>query len=224
MSESVKIAPSILSANFLELGRDLESISNADFVHFDVMDGNFVPNLSFGIPVLKQVKAATDLTVDVHLMIDNPDSMVDAFIDAGADIVFFHQEAAVHSHRLVSHIHDRGRKAAIALNPGTSVSTLDAIIADLDMVLIMTVNPGYGGQAFIESCVEKVREVRALCERKGVNPLVEVDGGINAETASVICEAGANVLVAGSSVFKGDHAANIDELRRIADASLAKRA
>ena len=221
---SVRIAPSILSANFLDLGAELDAISTADFVHFDVMDGNFVPNLSFGIPVLKQVKPATDLVVDAHLMIDNPDSMADSFIEAGADIICFHQEATCHAHRLVGHIHDCGKKAAIALNPGTPANTLESLIVDLDMVLVMTVNPGFGGQRFIDSTLDKIREVRAMCDRKGVRPLIEVDGGINEETAGLVCGAGAKVLVAGSSVFKGDYAANIASLREAGNSACEKRA
>ena len=224
MLEDVKIAPSLLSANFLELGSELERISSADMVHFDVMDGSFVPNLSFGIPVLKQLRGATELPLDVHLMVERPDALLDDFIDAGADYVCFHQEAAPHAHRLVSHIHERGRKAAMALNPGTAPCVLESIIEDLDMVLVMTVNPGFGGQAFIESSPAKIREVRAMCDRHGVRPLIEVDGGIADSTAARVCEAGANVLVAGSSVFRGDYAANIASLRECGRQGLSRQA
>lgn len=224
MLEDVMIAPSVLSANFLELGAELDRIATADLVHYDVMDGNFVPNLSFGIPVLRQLKAATDLPVDVHLMVERPDALLEDFIDAGADYVCFHQEAAPHAHRLVSRIHERGRKAAMALNPGTAPCVLESIIGELDMVLVMTVNPGFGGQSFIPSSLEKVREVRALCDRHGVRPLIEVDGGIGAANAAEVCAAGANVLVAGSSVFRGDYAANIAELRAAGRRGLSRQA
>lgn len=224
MLDDVMIAPSILSANFLELGSELERISSADLVHFDVMDGSFVPNLSFGIPILKQVKKATELPLDVHLMIEHPDTLLDDFIDAGADYVCFHQEAAPHAHRLISHIHERGCKAAMALNPGTAPCVLESVVSDLDMILVMTVDPGFGGQAFIPSSIEKVREVRALCERHGVAPLIEVDGGIGTANAAAICDAGANVLVAGSSVFRGDYADNIQSIREQARQGISRQA
>lgn len=216
MFDTPKIAPSILSANFMELGHEIDRISTADYIHFDVMDGRFVPNLSFGLPILRQLKTYTDLPIDVHLMIDNPDSMIDEYIDAGADIVCFHLEAATHPHRIISRIHEKGRLAAIALNPGTPVSALDPLIYDLDMVLIMSVNPGYGGQKFIDSTVHKLKAVRALCTQAQVNPIIEVDGGINTRTAELVCRYGANLLVAGSSVFHDDYAHNIAALRKAA--------
>lgn len=207
------IAPSILSANFLELGRELDAIATADFVHFDVMDGSFVPNLSFGLPILKQVKTTTSLPLDVHLMIQNPDEMALAYAEAGADIVCFHQEAATHAHRIISALHEKGVAAGMALNPATSVSSLDAIVADLDLILVMSVNPGFGGQSFIPHTLNKLREVRALCDRAGVAPLIEVDGGVSAMNAEEICACGANMLVAGSAVFKGEPAERIAEIR-----------
>ncbi|MDY2787980.1 MAG: ribulose-phosphate 3-epimerase, partial [Atopobium sp.] len=146
MQHEVLIAPSILSADFMRLGDELDRIATADYIHFDVMDGNFVPNLSFGIPVLKQVKAHCDVPVDVHLMISNPDEMVDTYLDAGADMLCFHIEAAQHAHRIISRIHERGARAGVALNPGTSVTLLDSLLHEVDMILIMSVNPGYGGQ------------------------------------------------------------------------------
>lgn len=213
MHQEVLIAPSVLSADFMQLGAELDKIATADYIHFDVMDGNYVPNLSFGIPILKQVKAYSKLPVDVHLMISNPDEMVDTYLDAGADIVCFHVEAAKHAHRIISRIHERGALAGVALNPGTSVAMLDSLVHDVDLILIMSVNPGYGGQSYIPTTAEKLKKVRALCQAAGVSPLIEVDGGINTQTAQEICSCGATMLVAGSAVFKGDYAQNISELR-----------
>ncbi len=223
LNEDVRIAPSILSADFTQLGSDLDSISNADFVHYDVMDGHFVPNLSFGVEILRQVKAATQVPVDVHLMVSNPEECVPWYLEAGADVVSFHWEAQAHAHRLVSLIHDAGAKAAIALNPATPVNVLDAIIEDLDMVLLMTVNPGFGGQSFIENSYAKLRALAALCKEHGVSPLVEVDGGIGAQNAERVVRAGANVLVAGSAVFKSeDRSKAIGDIRSAGAAGLVK--
>ena len=223
--EDIRIAPSVLSADFSRLAAELDEVSSADLVHYDVMDGHFVPNLSFGLDILRTVKAHTDLPVDVHLMITNPDEMVEKFLDAGADVVSFHLEATAHAHRLVSLIHDRGARASIALNPATPVHLLEPILDDLDMVLVMTVNPGFGGQSFIESSVRKLCRLRRMCDEHGVSPLVEVDGGISAATAGKVCGAGANVLVAGSAVFGApDRAAAIDEIRRAGALGVSKSA
>lgn len=224
MLGDVKIAPSILSADFMHLADELDSIASADYIHFDVMDGSFVPNLSFGLPILKQVKAASSLPVDVHLMISNPDTMVENYLAAGADIVCFHQEAAIHAHRLVAQIHDAGAKAGIALNPATPVSTLEAIVGDLDLVLVMSVNPGFGGQSFIGSTYRKLEALKALCERVGAHPIVEVDGGVGPANAEKICAAGATMLVAGSAVFNGDPAQSIAALREAGRAGLSRKA
>lgn len=225
LENSIKIAPSVLSADFCRLGEDLKDIQTADFIHYDVMDGHFVPNLSFGINILRQVKAATELPVDVHLMITNPDEMVEKYLDAGADVLTFHWEATAHAHRLVHLIKDRGAKASIALCPATPVSVLESIIDDLDMVLVMTVNPGFGGQKFIASSASKLRRLRRMCEEHGVSPLVEVDGGIAEATAGTVTAAGANVLVAGSAVFGAkDRAAAIAGIRRAGELGCAKRA
>lgn len=217
MSNEIKIAPSILSADFSRLGSELVDIASADLVHFDVMDGHFVPNLTFGLDVLRAVKAATSLPVDAHLMISNPDEMVEKYLDAGADIVSFHYEATAHAHRLVSLIHERGAVASVALNPATPVYALEPIIDDLDMVLVMTVNPGFAGQRFIESSTRKLRRLRRMCDEHGVNPMIEVDGGLSAQNASEVTRAGANVIVAGSAVFgAADRAASIADIRRSA--------
>ncbi|WP_273396823.1 ribulose-phosphate 3-epimerase [Thermophilibacter mediterraneus] len=223
--EEILVAPSVLSADFTRLADELGDVSSADLVHFDVMDGHFVPNLTFGLDVLRAVKSATDLPVDVHLMISNPDEMVEKYLDAGADVVSFHYEATAHAHRLVSLIRDRGARASVAINPATPVCLLEPILEDLDMVLVMTVNPGFGGQSFIESSPRKVRRLRRMCDEHGVHPLIEVDGGISSATAAAVTSAGARVLVAGSAVFgAADRAAAIADIRRAGLAGASKTA
>ena len=225
MLEEIKIAPSVLAADFARLGADVADVATADLIHFDVMDGHFVPNISFGPDVLRAVKASTDLPVDVHLMVSNPDDQVEKYLDAGADMVSFHYEAATHAHRLVARIHERGAKAAIALNPATPVCLLEPILGELDMVLVMTVDPGFGGQALIESSPRKLRRLRRMCDEHGVNPLVEVDGGISAKNVADVASAGANVFVAGSAVFgAADRAAAIADIRRAGQAGVSKMA
>ena len=225
LTEGTLIAPSVLSADFTRLGEELDSISDADYVHYDVMDGHFVPNLSFGTAVLSQVKAATSLPIDVHLMVANPEECARWYLEAGADAVSFHWEAQTHAARLVSLIHDAGARAGVALTPATPVSVLEAIIDELDLVLIMSVNPGFGGQRFLEGTIGKLRTLRALCTSHGVRPLVEVDGGIGASNAGVVCAAGANLLVAGSSIFgTTDRAAAIAKIRTAGDLGLAREA
>lgn len=224
LNEDVRVAPSVLSADFTKLGQELEDIQGADLIHYDVMDGHFVPNVSFGMGILRQVKAATDIPLDVHLMVTNPEEQASWFLDAGADIVTFHMEAQTHANRLCSLIHDAGAKAAVALNPATPVSLLDSVIEDVDMVLVMTVNPGFGGQSFIEGSIAKLRKLRALCAEHGVSPWVEVDGGIVAGNAERVVAAGANVLVAGSSVFGAtDRAGAIGALREAGRRGLTRR-
>lgn len=225
MIEDVRIAPSILSADIANLSRDLDAISSADFVHVDVMDGHFVPNLTFGPSVVKAAKANSDLPADVHLMITNPDETAEEYARAGADIVTFHWEAATHAHRVVMGIHEAGAKAGISLNPATPVSVLEDIISDLDLVLVMSVNPGFGGQKFIPNTLRKLRQVRALAAEQGVSPLVEVDGGVGAANAAQIVEAGANVLVAGSAVYGSeDRATAISQIRDAGRQGLTRRA
>ena len=214
MLSDVRIAPSILSADLMCLGEELDSIKSADYIHFDVMDGVFVPNLTFGPTLLSQVKAASDLPVDAHLMIADPDRRVGAYLDAGADIVTFHYEAQLHALRTISLIKDRGAKAGIALNPGTPTSALECLIEDVDLVLVMSVNPGFSGQAFIRHTYDKLRQVRSMPSEHRVAPLIEVDGGISAANAERVVRAGANLLVAGNAVFKADdRAAAIDDIR-----------
>ena len=193
------VAPSTLSADFLRLGEAIQMVeeSEAEWVHCDIMDGHFVPNISYGIPIVKAVRPATKKVVDCHLMIEHPELYVEAFAAAGADMITVHQEACVHLDRRVAQIHDLGCKAGVALNPATPVETLVDILHAVDMVLIMSVNPGFGGQKFIPRALDKVRRLRALAP----DLLIQVDGGVNAETGAQLVAAGADVLVAGSYVF-----------------------
>lgn len=217
MSHAIKISPSILSADMANLARDLDRISNADYIHVDVMDGHFVPNLSYGTAIVKACKSATEIPLDVHLMVTNPDSTVDWYIDAGADLITVHYEASTHLHRTICHIKDRGCLAGVVLNPATPVSVLEDIIDELDMVLLMSVNPGFGGQAFIPRTIDKLLQLKAMCEAHGVDPLIEVDGGVGASNAADVAAAGATVLVAGSAVFGADNPAlAIDAIRQAA--------
>lgn len=212
----IKIAPSILSADFTRLGEDISSVRSADLLHFDVMDGNFVPNLSFGLPVLKSVRKYTDMELDVHLMIDKPVRYIEQFAESGADILSVHLEAD-HPTQIQAALEEMKRcgvKRAIALRPITGAKAILPYVEQLDMVLVMTVEPGFGGQAFMEQQLETIREVRSLLDRYHPGCDLEVDGGIAAQTAALVKEAGANVLVAGSAVFgKEDRAQAIQALR-----------
>jgi ribulose-phosphate 3-epimerase len=197
------IAPSILSADFLHLGKDIEMInsSQAEWVHIDVMDGVFVPNISYGIPVVKAVRKATTKLLDVHLMIVNPERYFEAFRNAGADILTFHYEASVHLNRSVAQVKELGMKAGVVLNPHTPVNVLSDILSELDLVLIMSVNPGFGGQKFIENTYQKVKTLKQMILATGKNILIEVDGGVDLSNAGKLVQAGADVLVAGNTVF-----------------------
>lgn len=211
----MKIAPSLLSANFLRLEEDIEMVnrSEAAYLHLDVMDGVFVPNISFGFPVMQAVASASTKPLDVHLMIVEPQKWVSQVRDLGAEIMNVHQEACLHLHRTVQAIHDAGMKAGVTLCPATPVNTLVDIIGDVDLVLIMSVNPGFGGQPFIPHSVEKVRELRCLIDATGSRAVIEVDGGVNLTTGALLAEAGADILVAGSSVFNApDPSAAITQL------------
>lgn len=197
----------MLAADFTNLGKDIEMINNsdADMLHLDVMDGVFVPNISFGFPVLKQVSEICRKPLDVHLMIVEPEKWISQVRDIGADMMNIHQEACLHLYSTISHIHEAGMKAGVTLCPATPVSTLTDIISDLDMVLLMSVEPGFGGQKFIPHTLEKVRQLRKLISESGSRALIEIDGGVNAKTAPKLAEAGADILVAGSYVFGSDN-------------------
>lgn len=214
----VRIAPSILSADFAHLGDEVAAVASAgaDFIHVDVMDGHFVPNLTIGPIVIKAIRKATALPFDVHLMIAPVDPYIDEFAAAGANILTVHPEAGPHLHRTIQRIKGAGLKAGVALNPGTPAAAALAVIDDVDMILVMSVNPGFGGQAFIPSQLGKIAEIRKAIDASGRDIMLEVDGGVNAETARSVIAAGADVLVAGSAVFKGGksaYAANISGLR-----------
>jgi len=213
----IKIAPSILSADFARLGEEVQAVARggADYIHVDVMDGHFVPNLTIGPLVVEAVRKVTDLPLDVHLMIENPDRYIADFANAGADIITVHQEAVPHLHRTVQLIKSLGKKAGVSINPATPASTLDVILDELDLVLVMTVNPGFGGQGFIASGLAKVAALRQEIDRRGLGVELEVDGGVKTDNIGRIAAAGANVFVAGSAVFgAADYAATIAELRR----------
>lgn len=214
----VRIAPSILSADFARLGEEIAAVAaaGADFIHVDVMDGHFVPNITIGPFVVAAARKATTLPFDVHLMIAPVDPYIDEFVKAGADILTVHPEAGPHLHRTLERIRAAGAKAGVALNPATPPSAIEAVIGDVDLILVMSVNPGFGGQSFIRSQLKKIEIIRKLIDASGREIMLEVDGGVNASTAKDAIAAGADVLVAGSAVFRGDpksYAANIAALR-----------
>lgn len=202
----VRISPSILSADFARLGEEVAAVSaaGADFIHIDVMDGHFVPNLTMGPSIVKAIRKTTSTPFDVHLMISPVDHFIAGFRDAGADILTVHPEAGPHLHRTLQSIHSAGAKAGVALNPATSVSAIEAVIDIVDLVLVMSVNPGFGGQKFISSQLRKIEKLRQMIDATGRDIMLEVDGGVNAQTATAVVSAGADVLVAGSAVFTGD--------------------
>lgn len=214
----IKIAPSILSANFAKLGEEIEDVERggADYIHVDVMDGHFVPNITIGPLIVEAIRPITKLPLDVHLMIENPDRYIPQFAKAGADIISVHVEACPHLHRTVHLIKEQGVKAGVVLNPATPVDTIQHIIDDVDLVLLMTVNPGFGGQKFIHNVVPKINAVSEMAKSKQLNIDIEVDGGVNTETAKLCVEAGANVLVAGSAVYnEKDRAQAIKNIRKL---------
>ena len=218
MQQPVRIAPSILSADFSHLGEEIAAVTNAgaDWIHVDVMDGHFVPNITIGPDVVKAIRSATSLPFDVHLMIAPVDPYVTAFADAGADIITAHAEAGPHLHRTIQLIKSLGKKAGISLNPSTPAAVINHVLDDIDLVLVMTVNPGFGGQSFISGQLDKIRTLRQMIDASGRPIDLEVDGGINEQTARQAIDAGADVLVAGTATFQGDrdnYAGNIQKLR-----------
>lgn len=217
--QAVKIAPSILSADFATLGQEVKAITDAgaDYIHVDVMDGHFVPNITIGPDVVKAIRSHSTLPFDVHLMIENPDQYLQAFADAGADIITVHAEACIHLDRTIQSIKALGKKAGVSLVPSTSPEVLDYVLAELDLVLVMSVNPGFGGQSFLPSQLEKIKKLRNSIDRIDKTIDLEVDGGIHTETAKQVIAAGADVLVAGSATFKGGtkaYQSNIQSLRQ----------
>ena len=208
------LAPSILSADFTHLGEDILAVRDcgAEYLHFDVMDGMFVPSITFGMPVLKSIRPLTDMFYDVHLMIREPERYIDDFADAGADGITVHAEACLHLDRTLDQIHERGLKTGVALNPATPLNVLEYVYDKVDMFLLMTVNPGFGGQKLIPAVLPKIRQLRGIIQEKGLQADLEIDGGVSTSTIESVLDAGANILVAGSAVFKGDIKANYKAL------------
>ena len=213
----IKLAPSILSANFAKLLEDVKKVENAgcEYLHIDVMDGHFVPNITLGPSVVKSLRKDVNMVFDAHLMIENPDQYIKEFVDAGCDIIVVHQEACRHLHRTIQNIKSYGIKVGVSLNPATPIETIKHIIRDVDMVLIMTVNPGYGGQKYIPYATQKISDLRKMIEERDLKIDIEVDGGINLYNVQEVLKAGANIIVAGSAVFRGDTIANVEEFLKV---------
>ena len=212
----MKLCPSILASNFLNLGKQIETIEKCgiDLLHIDVMDGNFVPNISFGMPIIKCIRGAFNISLDVHLMIEKPERYLDEFSDLGADNITIHAEGQNHLDRCLNHIRSLGKRAGVALNPATSISTLENVMHLCDLILIMSVNPGFGGQSFVPYTLDKIRNLKSLISEKGLNTLIEIDGGVDINNIKKIVDAGCDIIVTGSAVFKnGKIEENIKKLR-----------
>lgn len=210
-----QLSPSILAADFCNLGESIKQVekSGVEWLHIDIMDGQFVPTISMGIPVITSIRKATNLFFDVHIMANEPTHLIEEFAKAGADMITVHAEACLHLDRTLRLIHANGCKAGVAINPATPVYVLENVLELVDMVLIMTVNPGFGGQTYIPYCTKKIRQIREMSDKQKLNLDIEVDGGINKDTMHIVLEAGANIIVAGSAVFKGDIETNVRELK-----------
>ncbi len=220
MEERILIAPSLLSADFSRLGEEVKAIerAGADLLHIDVMDGRFVPNITVGPMVVRAVRGITDLPLDVHLMIVEPEAYVEAFANAGADIITVHEESTVHLQRLLTRVRETGKRAGVSLNPHTPLSTIEWVLPDCDMVLLMTVNPGFGGQAFIPQMLRKIEALRGIIREGGLDVDIEVDGGIKVDNIAEVVQGGANIIVSGSGIFgTPDYKATLDEMRKRVD-------
>lgn len=212
----IKLAPSILSADFARLLEDVKKVEEAgcEYLHIDVMDGHFVPNITLGPSLVKSLRKDVNMVFDAHLMIENPDQYIKDFVDAGCDLIVVHQEACRHLHRTIQNIKSHGIKAGVALNPATPIETIKHVLSDVDMVLIMTVNPGFGGQSFIEGMIPKIKELKGIIDAQNLNVDIQVDGGIKPENVNKVVEAGANVIVAGSAIFNSNNISETVQLFR----------
>ncbi len=224
--QEIQFAPSILSADFARLGEEIQAVdqAGAEIIHVDVMDGHFVPNITIGPLVVKAVRQVTAKIIDVHLMISNADQYLEAFAEAGADWITVHVEACPHLHRTVTHIRELGKKAGVVLNPATSLETLDYVLEEIDLVMLMSVNPGFGGQSFIPSTLRKIRQLKKRIDDLGLIVGIEIDGGISPVTIGMVAESGANIFVAGSAIYgQQDYRTVIQEMRELAEAGMMKR-
>lgn len=212
-----KLAPSILAADFSNLGRDVKEIENAgvEYLHIDVMDGMYVPTISFGAPIVRSLRKVSSLVFDVHLMIEDPIRLIDEFVEAGADIITVHAEACIHLHRTITAIKEKGVKVGVSLNPSTPLNVLEYVLDELDMVLLMSVNPGYGGQSFLPLTIEKIKSLKEMIDKKDLKIDIEVDGGLSTDNVHLVLDAGANVIVAGTAVFKNNISDNVHQFKEV---------